>query len=332
MSEHAPVMIWMSHPNGSCLHLNRMLRDVLERRGGGDRRASTGPETMHPDDARRDRPLDRRGDRRSKSSVTIKGRYRNAEGRYRSAADRRPSALLAERRVPWNDRRECRHRPSASCSSPSSITGSRTRSRSVQGIAHQTFKASDATAEARSAFEGRARRARRGAQPAHAGELGECVARGARRRHVAREGRQPRIGSRSPGRTFFCRRGKRWRWPWRCTSFAPTPMKYGALSNDAGRIELRLEPRSTSLKMPRLKLSWREQRRPDSVAAEAARLRLAAARADAGPGSRTARSRPSSTRKVFICLDRRAAAIGRGRQLSERPRGQARSSSSRTKR
>jgi len=26
MSEHAPVMIWMSHPNGACMHLNRMLR------------------------------------------------------------------------------------------------------------------------------------------------------------------------------------------------------------------------------------------------------------------------------------------------------------------
>jgi PAS domain-containing protein len=27
MSEHAPVMIWMSDPQGACLHLNRMLRE-----------------------------------------------------------------------------------------------------------------------------------------------------------------------------------------------------------------------------------------------------------------------------------------------------------------
>ncbi len=50
MSEHAPVMIWMSDETGKCLHLNKLLRDfwgVSEENIASFDWAST----MHPEDA-----------------------------------------------------------------------------------------------------------------------------------------------------------------------------------------------------------------------------------------------------------------------------------------
>jgi PAS domain S-box-containing protein len=81
MSEHAPVMIWVSDANGGCLHLNRMLRDfwaVDEKDlANFDWRTS-----MHPDDASEIGRLMMEA-LATRSSVTIKGRYRRADGRYR---------------------------------------------------------------------------------------------------------------------------------------------------------------------------------------------------------------------------------------------------------
>ncbi len=81
MSEHAPVMIWMSDPQGHCLHLNRMLRAFwgVEESGIGGFDWST---TMHPDDA----PEIGRSIMKAiqdQTSVALKGRYANAQGRYR---------------------------------------------------------------------------------------------------------------------------------------------------------------------------------------------------------------------------------------------------------
>ncbi len=81
MSEHAPVMIWMSDPNGGCLHLNRMLRDfwnVAET----DLATFDWRTSMHPEDAPEigRQMMDALA---KQSSVTIKGRYRHADGRYR---------------------------------------------------------------------------------------------------------------------------------------------------------------------------------------------------------------------------------------------------------
>lgn len=81
MSEHAPVMIWMSDENGACLHLNRMLREFWgvadERVGEFDWRT-----TMHPDDADRiGREI--RDAILARTSVAIVGRYRNTAGEFR---------------------------------------------------------------------------------------------------------------------------------------------------------------------------------------------------------------------------------------------------------
>ncbi len=81
MSEHAPVMIWMSDENGQCLHLNKLLRDFWgvqdDKLGEFD-----WSSTMHPDDAAEiGRVMVDAMTKRT--SVTLKGRYRDATGRYR---------------------------------------------------------------------------------------------------------------------------------------------------------------------------------------------------------------------------------------------------------
>lgn len=81
MSEHAPVMIWMSDHNGKCLHLNKLLRDFW---GVSEENIATfdWSTTMHPEDAPRigaammNAIANREG-------VSVKGRYRDQNGRYR---------------------------------------------------------------------------------------------------------------------------------------------------------------------------------------------------------------------------------------------------------
>ena len=81
MSEHAPVMIWMSHPDGSCLHLNQMLRAFwnVEEEAVAE---FNWRSTMHPDDADEivaamTKAL---GDHRQ---ISLKGRFCNAAGEWR---------------------------------------------------------------------------------------------------------------------------------------------------------------------------------------------------------------------------------------------------------
>ena len=82
MCEHAPVMIWMSGPQGDCLHLNRMLRafwGVTDEDGQG----FDWSLTIHPDDAPviRDQVMKAVA---SHAGFSIKGRYLSADGRYRT--------------------------------------------------------------------------------------------------------------------------------------------------------------------------------------------------------------------------------------------------------
>ena len=73
MSEHAPVMIWMSHPNGACMHLNKMLRAFWGvQEDGLDLFDWTA--TMHPDDAA-DIGRQMMDAMSKQTSVVIKGRY-----------------------------------------------------------------------------------------------------------------------------------------------------------------------------------------------------------------------------------------------------------------
>ena len=82
MSENAPVMIWMSDSKGGCLHLNRMQREFWNVEEGDlanfDWRSSMHPEDM-PDIVKRVSEA-----LANKTSVSLEGRYRNAQGIYRT--------------------------------------------------------------------------------------------------------------------------------------------------------------------------------------------------------------------------------------------------------
>jgi PAS domain S-box-containing protein len=81
MSEHAPVMIWMSDAKGQCLHLNKLLRDFWGV-GDGDLTAFDWSTMMHPEDA----PLIGAAVMEAigkGTGVKVQGRYRDAAGRYR---------------------------------------------------------------------------------------------------------------------------------------------------------------------------------------------------------------------------------------------------------
>jgi PAS domain S-box-containing protein len=159
MSEHAPVMIWMSDAQGHCLHLNRMLRTFW---GVDDENIATfdWSKTIHPDDAPDIGRLMMKA-LHDRSSVTVKGRYANALGRYRvlqTNARPRFSASgeflgmigvnvdITERDEAERARdllvAELNHRVKNTLSV-------------VQAIAHQTFKTTTSPSEARKAFEGR---------------------------------------------------------------------------------------------------------------------------------------------------------------------------------
>lgn len=81
ISDQAPVMIWLSDHCGKCLHLNKALRDFW---GTGDLNLAEfqWQDTMHPED------MPAIGAAMSSAlagqmPVTIRGRYKNAEGEYR---------------------------------------------------------------------------------------------------------------------------------------------------------------------------------------------------------------------------------------------------------
>lgn len=82
MSEQAPVMIWMSDPNGHCQHLNRMAREFwgVEEGAIGTFDWSS---TIHPDD------LQAVGTQMgqavaSHQPVVLRGRYANVQGDWRT--------------------------------------------------------------------------------------------------------------------------------------------------------------------------------------------------------------------------------------------------------
>lgn len=159
MSEHAPVMIWMSDAQNRCLHLNRMLRrfwGVAE----ADIPTFDWRTTMHPED------MERIGQSmmeavKVRAPVEVKGRYLNATGVYRvlhTSAQPRFSAKgefagmigvnvdVTEREEVEAERElliaELNHRVKNTLAV-------------VQSIAHQTFREPETAPDARKAFEGR---------------------------------------------------------------------------------------------------------------------------------------------------------------------------------
>jgi PAS domain S-box-containing protein len=256
MSEHAPVMIWMSQPSGACLHLNRMLRtfwnveeEQLER--------FDWQGTMHPEDAPEIGRLIG-GAIAARTSVRIRGRYLNADGRYRvleTNARPRFSATgeflgMIGVNVDITERElllaELNHRVKNTLAV-------------VQAVAHQTFKDSEASPAARKAFEGRLF-----ALSAAHNLLTESNWENASLERLAVDALQ--VGASNKTRVSLS--GPAVMLPPKeavaivmalhelCTN----AVKYGALSNDTGRIEL--DWTGAEGREPRLKLSWREHGGP----------------------------------------------------------------------
>lgn len=264
MLENAPVMIWMSDAAGHCLHLNRRLREFW----GVEEHAIAGFDwttTMHPDDAAAigaamGDALARQG------SVTTRGRFRDAQGRWRVlTTDAEPrfspkGAFLgmigvnvdATERLEAEAQRELllaelNHRVKNTLAV-------------VQGIAHQTFKGEDASAHARNAFEGRL-----SALAAAHNMLTRSNWSHARLDELAREALGLSVAQHSrielAGPPLLLDPKAALAVAMALHELATNAVKYGALSNDVGRV--RLDWSTSDAGLPgRFVLAWVESGGP----------------------------------------------------------------------
>lgn len=159
MSEHAPVMIWMSDAQGECLHLNQMLRSFWKV--DEDNLASfRWSDTMHPEDA--PSIVRQMGEALAKRTpVRIKGRYRDSRGGYRILeTDARPRfSQLGEFLGMIGVNVDTTEREEAEKARELLVAELNHRVKNtlavVQGIAHKTFKGSGIPPGPVRAFEDR---------------------------------------------------------------------------------------------------------------------------------------------------------------------------------
>jgi PAS domain S-box-containing protein len=260
MSENAPVMIWMSDAQNKCLHLNRMLREFwgVEEEGipTFDWRA-----TMHPEDAE-GIVQSMMAAVKARAPVSVKGRSLSAKGGYRILqTDARPrfsangeflgligvNVDVTEREEAEAERElliaELNHRVKNTLSV-------------VQSIAHQTFREPE-TVEARKAFEGRLVAlslahnllTRLNWEHASLAEIARLVL------NVTEDG-SARI--RASGPTVLLPPKDALAVTMALHELSTNAMKYGALSNETGRVDVEWS-RSEG---PRLRLTWRESGGP----------------------------------------------------------------------
>jgi PAS domain S-box-containing protein len=263
MAEHAPVMIWISDPQGECLHLNQMLRSFW----GIEESALEGfswVSTIHPDDAPQ---IGRKMMEalETRSPVLVKGRYLNAEKRYRvletNAQPRFSStgeflgmigvnADVTEREEAEKAREllvaELNHRVKNTLSI-------------VQGIAHQTFRNVPNATEARRAFEGRLIAlahahnllTQANWENASLEKLAELAldAKGANAKRVKLAGPSILLQPKEAVAIAMA-----------LHELSTNAMKYGALSNETGRISVTWD--RTDDAEPQLELHWRESGGP----------------------------------------------------------------------
>jgi PAS domain S-box-containing protein len=259
MSEHAPVMIWISDSEGKCLHLNRMLRSFWGVQEA-DISGFDWSATIHPDDVAA--IGQRMGEAVAKRlPVKVKGRYRNAAGRYRVLeTDARPRiAASGEFLGMIGVNVDITEKDEAEKARELLVAELNHRVKNtlaiVQGIALQTFKSESQPREARRAFEGRLIALARAHnlltqanwEDASLEELAALTlqAQGANAARVAIRGPSislPPKAAVSLGLALH--------------ELSTNAMKYGALSNSSGQVELTWE--RIDGEQPRLRLTWRE--------------------------------------------------------------------------
>ncbi|MFN3658086.1 MAG: sensor histidine kinase [Pseudolabrys sp.] len=267
MSEHAPVMIWMSDRNGKCLHLNKLLRDfwgVAE----DEIAAFDWGSTIHPDDAadvgRTMMDAIAKG-----SSVSVKARYRDAKGGYRVLqTDARPRLSngvfmgmigvnidITEREQAETARRQAEaHRELLVAELNHRVKNTLSV---VQAIAHQTFQ--DTADEACRAFNGRLIALARShgllTQSNWENVSLEELAANALQLH---DGRTPRVTIGGPPVTLHSKQAVAFGLAFH--ELFTNALKYGALSNVDGTVSATWTVGEHSPR--RLHLTWREQGGP----------------------------------------------------------------------
>jgi PAS domain S-box-containing protein len=270
MSESAPVMLWVSRPDGSCLHLNRMLREFWDV----DEGAIAGFDwsgTVHPDDVVRVRHA--MGSAiAGRKPVDIEARYRNAEGEYRVLQTHARPRLGADGaflgmigvNVDTTERKRAEQNRELLLAELSHRV--KNMLAVVQGIARQTFRNTRSVDEARASFEGRLMALATGhdllTRASWTSAALEEVVRGA----LPIRQERPQITLSGPHVALD---------PKQTLSLAmalhelyTNAIKYGALVTDTGRITLAWS--TTPAPDGRLKLEWREIDEPHDPAADRA--------------------------------------------------------------
>ncbi len=265
MSELAPVMLWISDATGACLHLNRELRTFW----GVDENAFEAfdwSRTMHPDDAPRigQTMMTALAERKS---VSLKGRYLSAiHGDYRTLETQARPRFSSDGEflgmigvnidITDHERAETQrnllvaelnHRVKNTLAV-------------VQSIAHQTFKIGSkndtSIGDAKRAFEGRLLALSRAhdlltQESWHSLPLGDLAAdlvtpRGANRQRVLLAGPPVRLPPRHAVAVAMV-----------LHELSTNAIKYGALSNEDGRIDLQWR-----VDGEQLVIDWTEQAGP----------------------------------------------------------------------
>lgn len=262
MSEDAPVMIWICDPQGKCLHLNSMLRTFW---GVDEERIATFDwrDTMHPDDEA-GITAEMVGAVMGQRKVNVKGRYRDAQGRYRVLETNARPHFSANGDflglIGVNVDVTAREDAEAQRDLLLAELNHRVKNTLavVQSIAHQTFNGRDTSPDLRNAFEGRLV----ALATAH-NLLTQANWKGASLERVAADVLQVHDANRDRvtlmGPDVALRPKEALAIAMALHELCTNATKYGALSNDAGRISLEWG----WLDQPNgLRLVWRERAGP----------------------------------------------------------------------
>lgn len=263
MSEHAPVMIWMSDANGKCLHLNKLLRDFW---GVTDEALPDfdWSSTMHPDDAPEigRATMDAIANR---ASVSIKGRYRDSKGNFRILqTDARPRVSNGEFLGMIGVNTDITEREQAEEHRELLVAELNHRVKNtlsvVQAIARQTFR--NTAADACAAFDGRLLALARSYDLlTHSSWSDVSLLNLATAALQIDDNPEARIVLRGP--EIFLRPRQAVAFGLAFHELLTNALKYGALSNMGGRVTV--EWRHETAVKPQLSIVWREEKGPPVV-------------------------------------------------------------------
>ena len=262
MAESAPVMIWVSQADGSCLHLNRMLRefwDVEEAElDSFDWRTMIHPEDVLEVTRQMTEALARR------APVTMEARYRNARGDYRVlATDARPRfgpkgefLGMIGANVDISERKESETRLELLLAELNHRV--KNMLAVVQGIARQTFRDTRSLPDAKRSFEGRLMVLAVAHDLLTRGNWESAPLEQLARNALQQRGDRQRISLSGPHVPLDPK--KTLAFTMALHELYTNAIKYGALSKESGRISV--DWRLSGPRERRLEIVWREEGAP----------------------------------------------------------------------